>query len=112
MSGRVGLGVLSRGGAVRTPHCLNLGSGLNYRLYSTASKIEEMKNDKMDSLLTFKDFKEKYVESWEIFKESVVTKSICGSNVEKISQAYERFCLSEYSQYKHRVYGGNPSLMT
>jgi hypothetical protein len=112
MSGRVGLGLLSRGSTVRVPYGLHLGGRLNYRSYSTVQKIEGMANEKMDNLLPFKDFKDKYVESWESFKESPVVKATHGNDFKKISRAYERFCLSQYSQYKHQAYGGNPSLMT
>lgn len=112
MSGRIFLGLLSRGSTVRAPHGMNLWGRLNCRSYSTARKIETAANEKMDNLLPFKDFKDKYVESWESFKESPVAKAVYGNDLEKISRAYERFCSSQYSQYKHQVYGGNPSLMT
>ncbi|MCB1074041.1 MAG: hypothetical protein KDK59_00730 [Simkania sp.] len=112
MSGRIFLGLLSGGSAVRTQHGLNLWGRLNHRSYSTALKLEGTKSEKMDNFLPFKDFKDKYVESWENFKESPLAKTVYGNDLEKISRAYERFCLSQYSQYKHQAYGGNPSLMT
>lgn len=112
MSGRVFLGFLYRGSTVRVSYGLNLWGRFNCRSYSTAQKIETAANEKMDKLLPFKDFKAKHVESWEIFKESPVAKTVYGNDLEKISKAYERFCSSQYSQYKHQVYGGNPSLMT
>ena len=112
MSGRIFLGLLSRGSTVRAPHGMNLWGRLNCRSYSTARKTETATNEKMDNLLPFKDFKDKYVESWENFKESPVAKAVYGNDLEKISRAYERFCSSQYSQYKHQVYEGNPSLMT
>jgi len=112
MSGRIFLDLLSRGSVIRAPHGLNLWGRFNHRSYSTVLKIEGTTNKKMDNLLPFKDFKDKYVESWESFKESPLAKAIYGNDFDKISRAYERFCLSQYSQYRHQVYGGNPSLMT
>ncbi len=108
MSGRIFLGLLSKGNAVRAPHGLNLWGRLSHRSYSTALKTEDSKSEKMDELLPFKDFKDKHVENWESFKESSIAKIVYGNDLEKISRAYERFCLSQYSQYKHQVYGGNP----
>jgi len=112
MSGRIVLGLFYRESAVRVPQGLNLWGRLSRRSYSTALKIEGQKSEKMEKLLSFKDFKDKHVESWESFKESPIAKTIYGNDLEKISKAYNRFCLSQYSQYKHQVYGGNPSLMT
>lgn len=105
------LGLLSRENAARARYGFNLWGRLNCRSYSAAQKIEETTNEKRGNFLPFKDFKNKYVESWEGFKESPVAKTLYGNDLEKISKAYKRFCLSEYSQHRHRVYGSNPSLM-
>jgi len=51
MSGRIFLGLLSRGSVVRAPSGLNLWGRLNCRSYSTARKIEETTSEKMDNLL-------------------------------------------------------------
>ena len=102
MSGRVFLSLLFRGSAARAPFGLNLWGRLNYCAYSTARKVEGTTSEKMDTFLPFKDFKDKYVENWESFKESPVAKAVYGNDLEKISRAYKRFCLSQYSQYKHQ----------
>lgn len=112
MSGKIFLGLLSRESIVRSHYGLNLWGRFSYCSYSTAKKIEGAKSENMDNILSFNDFKSRYVESWERFKESPAVKAVCGNDLEKISKAYERFCSSEYSSYKHQVYGGNPSLMT
>ncbi|MBF8264101.1 MAG: hypothetical protein HW387_1766 [Parachlamydiales bacterium] len=66
----------------------------------------------MRKLLSFEDFKNKHIEQLESFKQSHAVKVVCGDDLEKISDAYERFCLSEYSSYMHQAYGGNPSFIT
>ena len=111
MSGSIFLGLLSRGNAVRARYGLNLWGRLNCQSYRAAQKIEETTNKKVGNFLPFKDFKDKHVESWESFKESPAAKALYGNDLEKISKAYRRFCLSEYSQHRHQVYGSNPSLM-
>ena len=110
MSGRLYFGVLSR--RTPAPHALNLQGRLQQRFWSRATKSEERPSEMTSKLLSFKDFKENEVESWESFKESKIVKVVCGSDVEKTKKAYERFCQAEYSRYKHQAYGGNPSRMT
>lgn len=118
MFGKVFLNFLSVKNIVRPQYGPNLWGRLNYRFYSTVRKMEWTKNENferksnMETLLSFEDFKRKYVESLDSFKNSPAVKTVCGDDLEKISKAYERFCLSQYSLYKHQAYGGNPSLMT
>jgi len=100
---------------------LNLWGRLGYSSFSTARKVEGTTNEHfkhrissnpMEKLLPIEEFNRKYVESWESFQKSPAVQLVCRDDLKKISKAYERFCLSQYSLYKHQVYGGNPSLMT
>ncbi len=112
MSTGVFLGLSSLRCLVRPQIGLNLWGRYSYQSYATAQRVEKMKNEGRDGLLPFKDFRDRYIESWESFKESPAAKLTYGSDEERIFKAYDRFCLSLYSQYKHQEYGGNPSEMT
>ena len=65
----------------------------------------------MKKLLSFEQFKEERVKSLKNFKQLPNIQAVCKDDLEKISVAYEKYCLSQYSLYKHQVYGGNPSTM-
>ena len=112
MSGRIFLNGYSRVSAFRTSYGFKLWEGFSHHSYSTAQKVEKTINENMNNPLLFKDFKKKYVESWETFKESPMAKIVYGNDLGKISKAYERFCLLQYSQYKRQLYGRNSLLMT
>jgi len=120
MAGRIFLGVLPKRNYFSRVYSMNLRGRFSHRSYSTALKAESNGNtsfvDKFIShnrkeILTIEEFKKTHIETLERFKESPTVKAACGEDLEKISRAYESFCLSQYSLYKHQVYGGNPSLM-
>ena len=67
-------------------------------------------NIQMKKQVTFDEFKKK-IKSFEEFKESSAVKIVCENNKEKISKAYEEYCLCQYNRYKDSLYGGNSSKM-
>ena len=118
MAGRVLLGSLPRESRIR--YRLSLWGGGELRSFCTVQNVElaaqrhfedQSSSVDMKRLLTFEEFKERHVESLETFKESPAVKAVCGDDLKKISEAYKNFCLSQYSSYKHKKYGGNSSLM-
>lgn len=111
MSGKLLIGPLSRAGTTRVYPSLNLWGQLNRYAHTVAQKTQWTKDHKMGELISFSDFKRTQVESWEVFKDSPAAKAVYGDNIQKITLAYERYCLSRYAEYKHQVYGGNPSQM-
>ncbi|MBA2367712.1 MAG: hypothetical protein H0V82_01655 [Candidatus Protochlamydia sp.] len=87
----------------------------NYRLKSSSlpssrvySNSTTSKSDlKMQK--SFEEFKKMQVKSFDLFKESPSIKIICGDDNDKITQAYQGYCLGKYNRYIHTLYGGNPS---
>ncbi len=110
MSGKVFLGLVSKGRTGSIPYGLNLWGPLRSLFHSTALKTERVKNETLINSLSFEAFQAKHIESLEVFKNSAAVKALCGNDLEKITAGYRRFCLSQYSQYKHQAYGKNPSL--
>jgi citrate synthase len=134
-SGRVALRFVSQEIIAQAALQPSVLGRLNYGLQATAKKIveitrrrgesrlflhrgaaveasaEQRKDEDVKNLLSFHDFKEKYVQSWESFKTSQEAKIIYGDNEEKIAKAYDNFCLSQYGEYRRKAYGGSPSYM-
>jgi len=118
VAGKVLLGWLPRESRIR--YGLSLWGGFGPRSFCTGQNVElaaqrhfedRSLSVDMKRLLTFEEFKERHVESLEAFKKSSAVKAVCGDDLKKISEAYKNFCMSQYSSYKHKRYGGNSSLM-
>ena len=61
--------------------------------------------------LSFEEFKEKKVRTFDEFKNSTEIKKLYSNNEETIKRVYEDYCISKYNRYKISQYGGNPGTM-
>jgi hypothetical protein len=82
--------------------------------YSTACKSSQAAHEclQQEKLLSFEEFVRTRAENFEKFKESPYIKEECQKNPDKAREAYQKFCQSQYSLYKHQYKSsGNPALM-
>lgn len=70
--------------------------------------LENMTNNK----LSFHEFKQKEVESFEEYLNSPIIKELFKGNAEKARKAYDSYCKSEYYEYQRSQIGGNPNEIT
>ena len=61
--------------------------------------------------LSFEEFKEKKLRTFEEFKNSPEIKKLYKDNEETIKRVYEDYCICKYNRYKISQYGGNPGTM-
>jgi hypothetical protein len=59
--------------------------------------------------LSFKDYKFKHMKTFEAFSKDHDIQILYKENAERIPNAYERYCTSNYSRYLHYRNGGNPA---
>jgi len=114
MAGRVFLGFIPKRNYVRPGYGLNLWGRLGVRPYSTSRKAELIAQDGFENMeikINFEYFKHNQVKSFEKYRESPVVKELFGGDMEKISKAYEDYCLCKFNKHVQTVYGGNPSTM-
>ena len=65
----------------------------------------------MKNIISYENYKKDHVENLETFKKSPIIQIIAKNDAQKIERAYERFCRSQYAEYKQQQMGGNPSEM-
>lgn len=65
----------------------------------------------MKNIISYEEYKKDHVENLETFKKSPTIQLVAKGDSKKIERAYERFCRSQYAEYKQQQMGGNPSEM-
>jgi hypothetical protein len=58
--------------------------------------------------LTFEEYIQKHVETYQDYIKSSYVKEMCGTNTDLMKESYKEYCRSKYSEYKYTFLGGNP----
>lgn len=113
MAGRVFLGLFPRTSCSYSAPRLNLWGRIGYRSYSTSERVEHTvkENFKVMQGLNFEQFKKTKVKSFEEFKQSPRVKMLFDNDMEKVSKAYEEYCVCKFNRYRLAEHGGNPGTM-
>ncbi len=112
MSGRIFSGLLPKISCCFRPNYgLNLWGQFCARSYSTAQRTELTGHERIKKSLDFEHFKRTQLKSFETFKKSPGIRQVFGDDMEKISQAYDGYCLIKFNDLVQKIYGGDPSRM-
>lgn len=114
MAGRVFFsGLFPRANSSYTPFRFHLWGQVRYRLHFTSERVEVIANKSFKTMqdLNFEQFKKTRVKPFEVFRESPRIKELFGNHREKISKAYEDYCICKFNRYRLGQRGGNPGTM-
>ena len=113
MAGRTFLGLLTRTRCSYPTSMLNWWGRIGYRSYSTSERIESTVKETFKTMqdLNFEQFRKTKVKPFEEFKESPRIKELFDNDIEKVSKAYEDYCVCKFNRYRLAQHGGNPGTM-
>lgn len=68
-------------------------------------------NFKNMNQIEFDEFKQSQVKPLSAYKNSTIIKELFGNDEQRISEAYEQYCLCKFNRYLVSFKGGNPANM-
>ena len=90
---------------------LKLCQRIGYCSYSKSEKDSVKRNYEMKQDLDFGQFKNVKLRSFAEFQKLPSVKALFNDDMEKISKAYEDYCICKFNRYRLAEYGDNPGTM-
>ena len=113
MAGKIFQGAFPKTSCSFSVSRFNSWRPIGCRFYSTSDKVEMTvkENFKEMQSISFEQFKNTKVKSFEEYKQSPRVKILFGSDMKKIADAYEDYCVCKFNRYRLVEHGGNPARM-